>query len=71
MSIATTQTFGRSRIAVTATFAAHALVAGSVGPWIPRLKAESTLDAAGLGLALTGYAVGLVLGTRLAGPALQ
>jgi MFS family permease len=70
-SIATTQSFGRSRTAVTVTFAAHALVAGSVGPWIPRLKAESALDAAGLGLALTGYAVGLVLGTRLAGPALR
>ncbi len=67
----TTQSFGRSRAAVTATFAAHALVAGSVGPWIPRLKAESDLDAAGLGIALTGYAVGLVLGTRLAGPALR
>lgn len=67
----TTQSFGRSRAAVTATFAAHALVAGSVGPWIPRLKGESDLDAAGLGLALTGYAVGLVLGTRLAGPALR
>jgi fucose permease len=66
-----TQSFGRSRVAVTATFAAHALVAGSVGPWIPRLKADSNLDAAGLGLALTGYAVGLVLGTRVAGPALR
>lgn len=70
-STATTQSFGRSRAAVTATFAAHALVAGSVGPWIPRLKAESDLDAAGLGLALTGYALGLVLGTRLTGPALR
>jgi fucose permease len=68
---ATTQSFGRSRAAVTATFAAHAIVAGSVGPWIPRLKAVSHLDAAGLGLALTGYAVGLVLGTRVAGPALR
>jgi fucose permease len=68
---ATMQSFGRSRAAVTATFAAHALVAGSVGPWIPRLKADSHLDAAGLGLALTGYAVGLVLGTRVAGPALR
>lgn len=70
-SVATTRSFGRSRAAVTATFAAHALVAGSVGPWIPRLKAESALDATGLGLALTGYAVGLVLGTRVAGPPLR
>jgi fucose permease len=61
----------RSRAAVMATFAAHAVVAGSVGPWIPRLKANSDLDAAGLGLALTAYAAGLLAGTRLAGPALR
>lgn len=64
-------TFDRSRAAVAATFATHAVVAGTIGPWIPRLKANSGLDAAGLGLALTGYAVGLVAGTRLAGPALR
>lgn len=63
--------FRRSRIAVTATFAAHAVVAGSLGPWIPQLKADSNLDAAGLGLALSGFAVGLVAGTRLAGPAVR
>lgn len=63
--------FRRSRIAVTATFAAHAVVAGSFGPWIPQLKADSNLDAAGLGLALSGFAVGLVAGTRLAGPAVR
>ncbi|MGH2636383.1 MAG: MFS transporter [Actinomycetota bacterium] len=62
--------FRRSRVAVTATFAMHAVMAGTLGPWIPRLKADNGLDAAGLGLALTGYAVGLVAGTRLAGPAL-
>jgi fucose permease len=63
-------TFRRSRAAVTATFATHAVVAGSIGPWIPALKANSALDPAGLGVALTGYAAGLVAGTRLAGPAL-
>lgn len=63
--------FRRSRAAVTATFAVHAVVTGTLGPWIPRLKANSGLDAAGLGLALTGFAAGLVLGTRLAGPALR
>jgi MFS family permease len=63
--------FRRSRIAVTATFAVHAVVAGTLGPWIPRLKANSALDAAGLGLALTGFAIGLVVGTRLAGPAMR
>ncbi|HEX9122409.1 MAG TPA: MFS transporter [Actinomycetota bacterium] len=48
------------------TFAAHAAITGTVGPWIPRLKADANLDAAGLGLALAAYAVGLVVGTRLA-----
>jgi MFS family permease len=60
--------FRLARVAVTATFGVHAVVAGSLGPWIPRLKARSGLDAAGLGLALTGFAAGLVVGTRLAGP---
>ena len=64
-------TFRRSRAAVTATFGTHAVVAGSIGPWIPALKANSALDPAGLGVALTGYAAGLVAGTRLAGPALR
>jgi predicted MFS family arabinose efflux permease len=64
-------TFRRSRAAVTATFATHAIVAGSIGPWIPALKANSGLDPAGLGVALTGYAAGLLAGTRLAGPALR
>jgi fucose permease len=63
--------FRRARIAVTTTFAVHAVVAGSLGPWIPRLKARSALDAAGLGIALTGFAGGLVVGTRLAGPAMR
>jgi fucose permease len=58
----------RARVAVTSTFGAHAFVAGTIGPWIPRLKASAGLDAGGLGIALFGFATGLVSGTRLAGP---
>lgn len=68
---ATRITFGRSRAAVAATFATHAATWGTIGPWIPHLKARSGLDAAGLGLVLTASAVGLILGTRLAGPAVR
>jgi hypothetical protein len=63
--------FRRARSAVTAAFATHALLSGSLGPWIPRLKAQAALDPAGLGVALTGYAAGLLLGTRVAGWALR
>ncbi|MFB3739144.1 MAG: MFS transporter [Candidatus Velamenicoccus archaeovorus] len=56
----------RARIAVRATFAAHAAVAGTMGPWIPTLKSRSALDAGGLGLALAAHAAGLVVGTRVA-----
>jgi MFS family permease len=61
----------RSRVAVVATFSAHAIVVGTVGPWVPRLKADAGLDAGGLGIALAGHALGLVVGTRVAGPALR
>ncbi len=64
-------TFRRARAAVAASFASHAVVAGSLGPWIPQLKQRTGLDDGGLGLALSGYAIGLVAGTRLAGPALR
>jgi fucose permease len=57
----------RARIAVTAVFAAHAFLSGQLGPWIPALKARTGVDASGLGLSLTGFAVGLLLGTRIAG----
>jgi fucose permease len=63
--------FRRARVAVTTTFSAHAVAAGTLGPWIPTLKADAGLDDAGLGLALTGFALGLVAGTRLAGPLLR
>jgi fucose permease len=63
-----TKAFRRSRAAVRTTFAAHAVVAGTVGPWVPRLRSKAGLDSGELGIALAGFAVGLVAGTRLAGP---
>jgi fucose permease len=65
------RTFRRARVAVTATFASHAVVAGTLGPWIPQLKQRTGLDDGGLGLALAGSAIGLVAGTRIAGPILR
>jgi MFS family permease len=62
---------GRARIGVTTAFAAHAVLSGLLGPWIPRIKAEAGLDASGLGIALTGFAVGLLAGTRVADPAVR
>jgi predicted MFS family arabinose efflux permease len=56
---------------VAGAFATHAVISGSLGPWIPRLKTDAGLDPAGLGIALTGYAVGLLVGTRLAAPSLR
>jgi fucose permease len=61
----------RARVGVTAAFAAHAMLAGLLGPWIPRIKAQAGLDASGLGIALTGFAVGLLAGTRVADPAIR
>lgn len=61
----------RARVAVTAAFAAHAVLSGLLGPWIPRLKEGAGIDAGGLGIALTGFAVGLLAGTRTAGPAVR
>ena len=56
---------------MTVAFAAHAILSGLLGPWIPRLQARAGIDAGGLGVALTCFAVGLLLGTRLAGPAIR
>ncbi|HEX5936752.1 MAG TPA: MFS transporter [Actinomycetota bacterium] len=61
----------RARTAVAAAFAAHAMLAGLLGPWIPQLKARNGLDAAGLGIALAWLAAGLLIGTRLADPAVR
>ncbi len=61
----------RARVGVTAAFAAHAVLSGLLGPWIPHIKAQAGLDASGLGIALTGFAVGLLAGTRVADPAIR
>jgi MFS family permease len=61
----------RARIGVTAAFAAHAVLSGLLGPWIPHIKAQAGLDASGLGIALTGFAAGLLAGTRVADPAIR
>lgn len=61
----------RARVGVTAAFAAHAMLSGLLGPWVPRIKARAGLDASGLGVALTGFAVGLLVGTRAADPAIR
>lgn len=61
----------RARVGVTTAFAAHAVLSGLLGPWIPRIKAQTGLDASGLGIALTGFAIGLLAGTRLADPAVR
>jgi MFS family permease len=61
----------RARVGVTTAFAAHAVLSGLLGPWIPQIKVQAGLDASGLGIALTGFAVGLLAGTRLADPAIR
>jgi MFS family permease len=61
----------RARVGVTTAFASHAVLSGLLGPWIPRIKAQAGLDASGLGIALTGFAVGLLAGTRVADPAIR
>ena len=61
----------RARVGVTVAFAAHAMLSGLLGPWIPRIKAQAGLDASGLGIALTGFAVGLLAGTRVSDPAIR
>jgi fucose permease len=61
----------RARVGVTTAFAAHAVLSGLLGPWIPHIKQQAGLDASGLGIALTGFAVGLLAGTRVADPTIR
>ena len=61
----------RARVGVTAAFAAHAVLSGLLGPWIPHIKSQAGLDASELGIALTGFAVGLLTGTRVADPLIR
>jgi MFS family permease len=57
----------RARLSVTATFAVHAFVSGTWAPRIPTIKSNLGLDAGDLGIALTAFAVGLLVGTRIVG----
>jgi MFS family permease len=56
----------RARVGVGAAFAAHGVISGSWGPRLPAIKANIGLDDGELGLALTGFAAGMLLGTRVA-----
>lgn len=61
----------RSWVAVAGAFSSHAVIAGLLGPWMPTLKDRTGIDDGGLGAALAGYAAALLVGTRLAGPAVR
>jgi MFS family permease len=56
-----------ARRSVAATFAVHAFVSGSWAPRIPAIKSDLGLENSELGIALSGFAAGLLLGTRVAG----
>jgi MFS family permease len=64
-------TLRNARISIGSTFLIHAFVSGSWAPRIPAIKSHLHLDAGELGIALTGLAVGLLAGTRIAGRALD
>jgi MFS family permease len=57
----------RARISVGSVFLIHAAVFGSWAPRIPAIKHHVGIGDGGLGVALTGMALGLFAGTRLAG----
>jgi len=57
----------RARVSVGSVFAIHAAVFGSWAPRIPAIKHHVGVDDGGLGIALTGMAIGLFAGTRAAG----
>jgi MFS family permease len=54
-----------ARIGVATAFAAHAVVSVSWAPRIPAIKAHVGLSDGQLGIALTGFACGTLLGTQL------
>jgi MFS family permease len=66
-SVQMPNTLRAARGSVAATFAVHAFVSGSWAPRIPALKSDLDLENGELGIALSGFAVGLLLGTRVAG----
>jgi MFS family permease len=55
------------RAAVSAAFLIHSTVSGTWAPRLPAIKESLGLSDGELGTALVGLAVGLVVGTRLAG----
>jgi MFS family permease len=55
------------RVAVSAAFLIHATVSGTWAPRLPAIKESLELSDGELGTALVGLAVGLLVGTRLAG----
>jgi predicted MFS family arabinose efflux permease len=56
----------RARAATASAFVAHAVAAGTLGARLPAIKDRVGLTDGELGVALTGYALGLFLGTRVA-----
>lgn len=57
----------RSLLAVSAAFLIHSTVSGTWAPRLPAIKESLGLSDGELGTALVGLAVGLLVGTRLAG----
>src|SRR5215213_4954928 len=57
----------RAHLAVAAAFLIHSTVSGSWAPRLPAIKESLELSDGELGTALVGLAIGLVVGTRLAG----
>src|SRR4029079_47320 len=57
----------RPRTAVAAAFLIHATVSGTWAPRLPAIKESLGLSDGELGTALVGLAIGLVVGTRVAG----
>jgi MFS family permease len=55
------------RAAVAAAFLVHAAVSGTWAPRLPAIKESLGLSDGELGTALVGLAIGLVIGTRVAG----
>jgi MFS family permease len=53
---------------IVAAFAIHAAVFASIGARMPAIRQQAGLDDPALGLALGGFALGMLLGTRIAGP---
>src|SRR5215210_9084093 len=58
---------GSPRVAVSAAFLIHSTVSGTWAPRLPAIKESLGLSDGELGTALVGLAIGLLVGTRLAG----